>query len=126
MRAEGWVGIGLSLVLLAGCRSHDRAPVEFHEATIDGRLGFKLWISPAAWERLTAHTPDMTSARLDDQVHADINHLVELGILSRHLQCPNPLMSEIGPADISGVMFVGICATPAEVEAVRTRALADT
>jgi hypothetical protein len=38
----------------------------------------------------------------------------------------NDLLSEIGPADTGGVLFVGICATPEEVRAVEADRLANT
>ena len=86
---------------------------------IDGRLGFKLWIPEATWKHVTAPSSGLTSVLLDEQVHAYVHAMIELGISRRHLPCPHQwLMSEIGRANAGGVMFVGPCATPEDIRAV--------
>jgi hypothetical protein len=75
---------------------------------------------------MTAHSLGLTSSLLDDKVHTTVNAMIERGIQARHLPCPHQwLLSEVGPADEGGVMFIGICATPEEVRAVEQDRLAN-
>jgi hypothetical protein len=75
-------------------------------------------VSPEAWHAMTRHDADMTSAVLDDRVHAEVSVLVEKGIAKRHLPCPRTwLLSSIQPTPDGGVLFSGFCVTPAEVRA---------
>jgi hypothetical protein len=102
-------------------------PAAFHETMVDGRLGFELYLPEPTWKAMTAHSLGLTSALLDDRVHASINAMIERGIAARHLPCPRQwLLNEIGPADAGGVLFIGLCATPEEIRAVESGELANT
>jgi hypothetical protein len=127
--ARYFAAIG-SVLLAASCTEHTNGPnvpAAFHETMLSGRLGFQLYLPEPSWKAMTAHGLGLTSAVLDDRVHAAINAMIERGIQARHLPCPHQwLLSEIGPADTGGVLFVGICATPEEVRAVEKDRLAST
>ena len=127
MRINGKLGIPLALMLLGGCGQEPHILANFHEATIDGRLGFKLLLPEPTWKQMTLHPPGMTSVLLDEQIHAHINELIELGIHRRHLPCSHHwLLSQIGPTDENAVLLIGICATAAEMKAVAEDRIANT
>jgi hypothetical protein len=81
--------IGAALILLSAC-GHEHfwphVPAQFHEA---GRLGFELYLPESAWKAMTAQRVGITSALLDDKVHATVNAMIERGIRDRHLPCPH-------------------------------------
>ena len=130
MRTSAHWTIGAALILIAACgQEHPgpHVPAQFHEAVVAGRLGFQLYLPEPAWKAMTAHRVGITSALLDDKVHAAVNAMIERGIRDRHLPCPHQwLLSEIGPADTGGILLVGICATPEEMRAVEDDRWADT
>jgi|SRR5882757_3794721 len=120
------LGIGCALILLAGCgQPAQDAPAHFREATVDGRFGFKLLIPEATWKHMTRHASGLRSVLLDKHVHATVEAMSELGIQRRHVPCPHQwIMREIGSADVGGVLFIGICATPAEMKAAGSQRIA--
>src|ERR1700744_3971550 len=103
MWTDGLMGIGLGLILFAGVSDTARPTrrVEFTEAIVDGRLGFNLWISESAWNTLIAQGPAVAPAH--DRVPVEVDRLISTGIARRHLQCPYPMISDMGPADVGGV-----------------------
>jgi hypothetical protein len=122
--------IGAVLILLSACgqeHSGPHVPAQFHETLVAGCLGFQLYLPESAWKAMTKQRAGITSALLDDKVHGTVNAMIESGISDRHLPCPHQwLLSEIGPADLGGVLLVGICATPEEMRAVEEDRLANT
>ena len=129
MPARAQWTIGAALILVTACgqeRPQPHVAAEFHEALVDGRLGFKLLVPEVTWKAMTAHSSGIPSALLDDKVHAEVNAIIERGITDRHLPCPHQcLLSEIGPADRGAVLFVGICATSEEIRAFEDDRLAN-
>lgn len=114
------ISMGAAMIL-AACGQHAPQTVSatFRETVIDGRLGFRLWIPEPTWRHVTQHTSGITSVLLDERVYTTVDAMIELGIRRRHLPCSRQwLLSEIGPAETGGVLFVGICATPTEMKAV--------
>jgi hypothetical protein len=122
MAARAQWTIGAALILVAASVQEQpgpQVPAQFHETVLAGRLGFELYLPEPAWRTLTAHSLGIPSALLDDKVHAAVNAMIERGIRDRRLPCPRQwLLSEIGPADIGGMLLVGVCATPEEIRAV--------
>ena len=121
------ITVSIVIALLAACGQVDQPgrPAVFHEKMLDGRLGFELYLPEPTWKAMTAHSLGITSALLNDRVHATVNEMIERGIQERNLPCPRHwLLSEIGPADTGGVLFIGICATPQEMRAVEADRLA--
>jgi hypothetical protein len=118
--------IGAALILAAvlqGCGERSVTQAGFREApTDDGRRGFVLVLTPEAWQRITKHGAGMTSAGLDDQVHAAVSELVEAGIARTHLPCSHHwLMSDFTPTDRGGMLFTGFCASAEELRTYYSR-----
>jgi hypothetical protein len=119
-----------SVLLATSCTEHTNGPdvpAAFHETMLSVRLGFQLLLAGTQLEGDDGARFGLTAAVLDDKVHATVNAMIERGIQARHLPCPHQwLLSEIGPADTGGVLFVGICVTPQETRAVEKDRLAST
>jgi hypothetical protein len=50
-------------------------------------LGFELYLPEPTWKAMTAHSSGMTSALLDDKVHAKVNAMIESWRVSSSGMC---------------------------------------